>query len=114
MKIKTLADIKEEVAQEMEYRSWGVLFTSGSMYTLERAMNIVAERYAEQFKPKWVKVSERLPEKHERVQILEYVKGLSEPVVLQASWEGNLWRIYGGATAENVTHWQPIPEPPTE
>lgn len=69
-------------------------------------------QYAEQFKPKWIDVRERLPRKHQRVSITERITGLTEPVVLQGSWEGNRWRIYGGVTSENVTHWMPLPEPP--
>lgn len=62
----------------------------------------------------WISVKDRLPEKHARVQISEKTKGLTEPSILQGSWEGNRWRIYGGDTAENVTHWMPLLAAPGE
>lgn len=60
----------------------------------------------------WTSVADELPEKHQRVTILEFTEGITEPSVLQGSYEGNRWRIYGGATAERVTHWMPLPEIP--
>lgn len=77
--------------------------------TANKAFLAGAEAEAES---KWVSVDDRLPEIHERVTILEWTDGLSEPSVLQGSYEINRWRIYGGKTAEKVTHWCQLPTPP--
>lgn len=56
--MKTLDEIKEEVAKERGFKDWDALFTACGSFSLERRMDIVAERYAEQFKPKWIPVKE--------------------------------------------------------
>lgn len=63
---------------------------------------------------KWVKVSERLPEntKSWNLVITEY----NEFYIAKTHfWERrNLWVFESdeGKTLINITHWQPLPEPP--
>jgi len=70
-----------------------------------------AQWMQEQIEPKWIPVTEKLPEKHKWVITSEKIYGLSEPTIFIASYEGNRWRNYGGSTSENITHWMPLPEP---
>lgn len=53
MEIKSIEQIKDEVAQADNFHNWQILFESCTMYDyarLEKAINEVAERYAQQFK----------------------------------------------------------------
>lgn len=82
-------------------------------------------------KPKWIPVSERLPENDGKYLVL---KALGEhrwhdvfrfakdgrkvnKYDFDSNWQ-NVWFIYdsewGYITTDNVTHWMPLPEPPKE
>ena len=68
------------------------------------------EQGVEDGKPKWIPVTERLPEKEEvvlchcRANIIETLAYYDE------SWQGYSGRYMKGF----VTHWMPLPEPPKE
>lgn len=101
----------DEQLNDLARKSSAGIFTSTNAAADYETGFYYGYRAAEQAQ-QWLPVAERLPDKHARVQILVWTKGLTEPDVLQGSWEGNRWRIYGGETAEKVTHWQPLPSPP--
>ena len=56
---------------------------------------------------KWVSVEDRLPT--EKRDYLVYTPKSTYYKVNPNAWHGNGW-----ATANNVTHWMPLPEPPSE
>ena len=83
----------------------------------------------EKGKPKWIPVSERLPEKDGHYLVFE--RGYLIPIirVLEFAKDGrkvdkydfhrgwkNVWYRYdsewGHITIDSVTHWMPLPEPP--
>ena len=58
---------------------------------------------------RWVKVSERLPEKGERV-LCNSIYGV------QIGWltiKGD-WQFTNGGSQISITHWQPLPTPPKD
>ena len=58
---------------------------------------------------RWVKVSERLPEKGERV-LCNTIYGV------QIGWltiKGD-WQFTNGGSQISITHWQPLPTPPKD
>jgi len=59
--------------------------------------------------PRWIPVSERLPERDTAVLVHTDMDGTHA-----ASFDGEEWFCdYGGAWLfPNVTHWMPLPEPP--
>ena len=59
----------------------------------------------------WIPVTERLPEKHTAVLVHTDMDGTHA-----ASFDGEEWFCdYGGAWLfPNVTHWMPLPAPPTD
>ena len=70
--------------------------------------------------PKWIPVTERLPEPNavdERGFAKRYlVKTDSHVLMHTARYDGDWWVMWGRAEviADNVTHWMPIPDPPKE
>lgn len=63
----------------------------------------------------WIPCSERLPERN--VSVLGWCK--DNPFARYCpeivSWNGNGWVfVYARRYVTNVTHWQPLPEPPKE
>lgn len=71
--------------------------------------------------PRWIPVSERLPDENDVAEYIEkhsyapeflvMIKGATEPTVLQ--YDGELWSCDLGQTY-TVTHWMPLPKPPKE
>jgi hypothetical protein len=79
---------------------------------LERRMHAEIEDLREQV-PQWIPVSERLPEPCEQVlcyAITGWTPGW-EPQVLVTSHNGH---GYWDCDSMTVTHWMPIPAPPTD
>ena len=75
-----------------------------------------ADAIEELQKPRWIPVSERLPEEMMRVFIVikrpSYTNCLS--LKLSIGWyDGEYWND-SFATRYTVTHWMPLPEPPKE
>lgn len=60
----------------------------------------------------WISVKEELPRKTERV--LVYGLFGSHAVIPAVYEHDGTWRVYGrGARVEDVTHWMPLPDPPS-
>ena len=63
-------------------------------------------------KPRWIPVTERLPEG--RIQVL-VCSGFFAPFTEVAFFDGMWYSAWDGETEiEAVTHWMPLPEPPKE
>lgn len=70
--------------------------------------------YADQFKPKWISVAERLPEIPDQsylIQVKNKNKPDGIPIVDLASWDGRIWTQYD--TWETILYWMPLPAPHT-
>jgi hypothetical protein len=75
----------------------------------ERRMYSEIEELQEQV-PRWIAVSERLPEPNEPVLIYTEMLGRH---VASVDEEGEWFCDYGGEWLfPDVTHWMPLPEPP--
>ena len=97
----------------------------------EQAYKHGYEKGFEAGKPKWIPVSERLPEndgdylirkqlgKYHWYDVLGFAKDGRKvnEYDFESEWE-NVWYSYdsewGYVTSDNVTHWMPLPEPPKE
>ena len=67
-----------------------------------------ADAKEELSKPRWIPVTERLPEKNG--SYLVYVYG---EVTEMNCWHGK-WHRLGDDYTKAVTHWMPLPQPPEE
>jgi hypothetical protein len=95
-----------------EYSDTAAILQGETMFTYANMIGF-AESYAKE-QGKWISVEERLPEAGKKVIIYIQDKGLVtfgwleriNPVSSDLSWA----RI--GHMGQNVTKWQPLPEPP--
>ncbi len=63
--------------------------------------------------PKWIPVTERLPENGAHVLVTRFDYITNTPFVDLLWFDNSFWnRLYSGDYA--VTHWMPLPEPPKE
>lgn len=58
---------------------------------------------------KWIKVSERLPEDYQRVLFIGDDKNVPYPLVELGYFVPSQSKL-----PEYITHWMPLPEPPTK
>jgi len=65
----------------------------------------VMEYYADQVKPKWIDVSDRLPEEDGEYLTLSKQFNNSQQVV---RFHRGCWSMWN----QETTHWMPLPEPP--
>lgn len=83
------------------------------------------QEYADQFKPQWIDVKDRAPEKYSRVVIYKLdvamiCYGLAifngKDFLFDASLISNekAFDLLSDKPIGGVTHWQPLPEPPTK
>ena len=98
------------------------------------AQDIAEQAYnrgLENGKPKWIPVTERLPEKDGKYLVFRKIHHISLCAVygfakdgrkvdeydFETKWE-NVWYCYdpeyGYYVIDSVTHWMPLPEPPKE
>lgn len=67
--------------------------------------------YASQFEPKWIPVSERLPEPYTTVLTLGK-EGLQCAERIDEDWTVHFSKVEN-VKIYNPTHWMPLPQPPT-
>lgn len=87
---------------------------------------VAMEEYAEQVKPVWISVKERLPERGTDVLAVDNTAGMNgrqsyyEIVEYIGEDEINTWKTIGYhwetqiIEADYYTHWMPLPEPPKD
>ena len=94
------ADAIEELQQQVEHYH-------GCMNEwFEAAQEYKAEM------PRWIPVTERLPEDTTEVLVCS---GIFAPFTEVAFYDGLWYSAWDGETEiESVTHWMPLPEPPEE
>ena len=63
-------------------------------------------------KPRWIPVTERLPEKFENVIVAN--KRGKHYNIDKAWWNGCCFDRCAKGPYQNVTHWMPLPQPPKE
>jgi len=94
------ADVIEELAKDLERsKDFEAFWQHEAEEALRRFQVAVAN------KPRWIPVTERLPEKH------EFVLVKSKLVKMKTDFISNDGHWY---TTPAVTHWMPLPEPPKE
>ncbi len=78
-------------------------------------INYVAKSYASQFKPKWIKCSDRLPENDGSYIIYgRFTKDCPKEVV-EAQYTAHNRRFHQDhVISKDVTHWQYLPENPND
>lgn len=58
----------------------------------------------------WIKCSERIPNDRERVLVINFEAVFPRPVIADyADWSRFAWHKTKG-----ITHWMPLPPPPSE
>lgn len=108
--MKTSEDWLNEYADQADQFDYG----KAKVVLYEDALTIM-EQYAEQFKPKWIKVGDALPETAERFY-LTVANGGS--IFLMYYGMDNNSKLVWWHDSEPVkaylkpTHWQPLPSPP--
>ena len=100
------ADAIEDLSAAVEgYES------STNMVLVEKDGETVIE-----FQPKWIPVTERLPEIHTMVLVMDKAHDMAVGS-LEKLWDGEVWVCpFDDVEDEQclVTHWMPLPEPPKE
>lgn len=77
--------------------------------TQRKAMAALADSYKAEI-PRWIPVSDRLPESSQRVIVCRKDGRVEQGVYLGVNgW----WKVYGTNT-KSITHWMPMPAPPEE
>jgi len=84
-------------------------------YTEDDILDAMVE-FAEQFKPKWFSVEERLPESSE--EVLGVMQTTLDIYICFYRKSRNLFEVYGLGRKQPITdmkvaHWMPLPELPT-
>ena len=86
----------------------GVSFQEESHWATEQAF----KNGYEKGKPKWIPVTERLPD--DDSDVLAYLRIGEEGRIYPANYAKGMWFdcIFNTPATENTTHWMPLPEPP--
>lgn len=61
---------------------------------------------------KWISVKDKLPRDNDSVIAYRSKKGASNMYVNNDGWYQDGWGEISGETYSDITHWQPLPEPP--
>jgi hypothetical protein len=123
MKAKTLQECKDEVAMKRWYCTFKTAEYRRTPSELNHAMHEAAELYAnervKEADAKWISVDEKWPT---TTVLLLTASG----VTVIGCWYEGLWRIDGrkwewtngqwitDVKTNDITHWQPLPAPPTK
>ena len=86
-------------------------------YCMNGLITEAADAIEELSKPKWIPVTERLPEVDQPVMIFAFGKSVGEGVYRGHDGFHHVWKMYtssGTYWDDEVTHWQPLPQPPKE
>lgn len=68
---------------------------------------IIADAYAEAF-PRWIPCSERMPDRNEPILFYRHGQIHQGRFIGGGEWHS----LIGGYYRTDVTHWQPLPQPP--
>ena len=63
--------------------------------------------------PRWIPVTERLPNENDRYLTISVEPWFGTTVVDTMRWSG-VWMYDGRQTEATVTHWMPLPKPPKD
>lgn len=118
---KTLSEVKDIVAKRHGYADWLQIGMTDIMQCEEDEIKVamlddIALEYANQFKPDWVSVEERLPEGQQEVLVYLPKYGstmavyfLTDADPTRQTWFNPFWST---KRFDEVTHWMPLPQPP--
>lgn len=91
--------------------------TTNASVCSKELMKQAADAIEELSKPKWIPVTERVPEVDQPVMICAFGKSVGEGVYRGHDGFHHVWKMYtssGTYWDDEVTHWMPLPEPPEE
>ncbi|WP_316851203.1 hypothetical protein [Pedobacter agri] len=85
--MKELEEIKDQVAIDRGFKNWHNKMEHENkglfeLEVLDRFTDVVAETYAEQFKPKWISVKKSLPEDHTDLVINNEIETTSMVLIM--------------------------------
>lgn len=121
--MKTLNEIKEEYAKEIGYSDWDTCISNHPHYKVKYLYDEVILRLLEQplsTHHKWISVKDRLPEIRNNSYLSDGIIVCNDDGVFDDCRFTDDGRFiihalgYDNDSYEvkNVTHWQPLPEPP--
>lgn len=78
-----------------------------------------ADAIEELSKPRWIPVTERLPENDQDVLVMVHWRDYQEDMMCYGRKYKTRWYLWNGELGEilkgfDITHWMPLPEPPKE
>lgn len=62
--------------------------------------------------PRWIPVTERLPEPHRKVLVASQWIGCGGATIREVGWTAAYPRCFCNRECGTITHWMPLPEPP--
>jgi hypothetical protein len=113
---KAIDACKDQAAQKEGFENWlkaqDEYYTERDVTSLEHTMDRAMQLYGEQCAPKWILVTERLPEPGDRfisVGVLTIAPNLPTGIVTaHYDYSYNHWTHRGDVI--DVTHWMEIPK----
>lgn len=78
-----------------------------------------ADAIEELSKPRWIPVTERLPENDQDVLVMVHWRDYPENMMCYGRKYKTRWYLWNGELGElikgfDITHWMPLPQPPKE
>ena len=78
-----------------------------------------ADAIEELSKPRWIPVTERLPENDQDVLVMVHWRDYPENTMCYGRKYKTRWYLWNGELGElikgfDITHWMPLPQPPKE
>lgn len=78
-----------------------------------------ADAIEELSKPKWIPVTEALPESDQDVLVMVHWRDYPENMMCYGRKHKTRWYLWNGELGElikgfDITHWMPLPQPPME
>lgn len=84
------------------------------MYDEDIVLKQAADAIEKLSKPRWIPVTERLPEEGVSVQVCFHSQGGKAQAVSERFLDNRNQSYWSGLCWMNPTHWMPLPEPPKE